>query len=359
MGYEVNKKLREMQGYTVEKYDDSVIRMDANESPYDLPVRVKAKIAAAIARTDFNRYPDPMAEETCKAFADLHNIPIECIAAGNGSDELISVIMASFTKKWDRVLSLLPDFSMYRFYGSIGEIKPILIDKDENLDFNADDVIEKANEENAKLIIFSNPCNPTGRGMMYDDVEKIISSVEALVVVDEAYMDFWDQSVLSLINKYDNLIVLKTMSKAIGLASIRLGFAVANENLTGYIKKAKSPYNVNTVTQKIGAIVLNEWAVICERIEKIINGRDCLYANFTERAEKCGYRIQKTYTNFVLLEFNNAENARFVFETLKKNGIAVRHMDNKLRITAGTNYQNEKLLEEFDSIFTEAGVGNV
>lgn len=145
---------------------------------------------------------------------------------------------------------------MYDFYGYVSECRGIEIKKDENFTIDIDKVIETCNNENVKLLIFSNPCNPTSVGLTREAVRKIIRGVSALVVLDEAYMDFWNESMLGEFENYDNLLILKTCSKAFGLAALRVGFAVGNEKLVRAIKAVKSPYNVNTCSQKMAEAVL-------------------------------------------------------------------------------------------------------
>ena len=130
--------------------------------------------------------------------------------------------------------------------------------KRQDLTIDVDEVIAKAQAENVKMIVFSNPCNPTSLGLPREEVRRLIRSVDALVVLDEAYMDFWDQSLLGEVEDYDNLIILRTCSKAIGAAALRLGFAVAAPRLTRVLRAVKSPYNVNSLSQAIGTLVLGE-----------------------------------------------------------------------------------------------------
>ncbi len=202
------------------------IRLDANESFLTFPEEIENEMVEALKNTALNRYPDPMATKLVKGFADYFDVNADCVTAGNGSDEIISVIMImnAFLQKGDRILTLEPDFSMYRFYAEIAECESVKYQKDENLDVNIDDVISLANKENVRIVIFSNPCNPTSRIVTKDDVRKLINSVDSLVVLDEAYMDFAeDESLLGEFKNYDNLIILKTCSKALGSAALRLG----------------------------------------------------------------------------------------------------------------------------------------
>lgn len=144
---------------------------------------------------------------------------------------------------------------MYKFYSSICEVECDTFIKSDDLSIDTDALIEKVNRDNIKLLLFSNPCNPTGQGMTAEDARRLVTGVNALVILDEAYMDFWDQSLINEVEKYSNLIIFRTASKAVGSAALRLGFAVANETISRAVKAVKSPYNVNTFSQVVGSII--------------------------------------------------------------------------------------------------------
>ena len=342
MGYELNKKIRDLKPYDPIS-GEYKIRLDANESYLSLPDELREKLAAKIHDTAFNRYPDPLAADPCRAFADYYGVPENLVTAGNGSDELISVILTAFLEKGDEIITLDPEFSMYRFYASLTEAKSTVIKKREDLTIDVDELIERA--QTARMILFSNPCNPTSLGLRREEVRRLVRSVPALVVLDEAYMDFWDQSLLSEVAEYDNLMILRTCSKAIGMAAVRLGFAVANETLTNALKAVKSPYNINTLTQGIGAAVLEQKELLSECREKLVKSRqELLEALKLIEAENPGVmKVYESCTNFVFIRM---ESARKVFDGLLAAGIAVRFMGDYLRITAGSQEENAELLRE-------------
>ncbi len=325
------------------------IRLDANES-FLLPTETdRAAMARAIEELDLRRYPDPLAVKPCKAFASLYGIDEDTVTAGNGSDELISVIMSTFLQKGEKVLTVAPDFSMYRFYTDITENPCLTLQKREDLAIDVDEVIQTINREGIRLFIFSNPCNPTSLGLDRDAVRRIIKETEALIVLDEAYMDFWDQSLLSEVSEYDNLIILRTASKALGMAAIRLGFAVANKTLTGILRAAKSPYNVNTATQEMATIALSNPLYKEVYIDLLVESRKQLQAGFVRLAERGDItKVYDSCTNFVLIEL---EDAPYFFEELADFGIIVRLFGkNRLRITAGTEAENKEVLAGIASI---------
>ena len=347
--YQLNDKIKELTPYEPLK-GDFKIRLDANESYLHIPQYIMELILAGGNLFNTNRYPDPMATELCSAFAHLYGVPASLVAAGNGSDELISVIFSAFLMKGDKYASFDNDFSMYDFYGHIAEAELRKIKKKPDLTIDVDETINIINSENVKLLIFSNPCNPTSLGLKREDVRKIIKNVNALVILDEAYMDFWDQSIITEIEDYDNLIILRTCSKAFGLAALRVGFAVANNTLINAIKAVKSPYNVNTVSQHIAAKVLSHRGEVNAATEQIKHSTKELYDALINLNEKLGniWEIFPTCTNFVTVRF---EDARKLYEYLLSIGIAIRCFGPYLRITAGSNNENTQLIKFIEKYY--------
>lgn len=319
------------------------VHMDANES-FLLPTAAdRRKMAAAAADVALNRYPDPLARELCAAFASLYRIKPELVTAGNGSDELISVILSTFLEKGEKVLTVAPDFSMYRFYTAITENPCLTLDKGEDLRIDPDRVIRTIREEGVRLFIFSNPCNPTSLGLKREDVRRILTETDALIVLDEAYMDFWDQSLLDEAEAYDNLIILRTGSKALGLAALRVGFAVANPRLTGILRAAKSPYNVNAVTQAMATVALSNPLYHEVYRGLLLTSRDMLVAGLRKlEAEGLLEKVFDSVTNFAYVKVKNTKE---IDDELADRGIRIRRFgDNYLRITAGTESENQELL---------------
>lgn len=352
MRYQLNKKLRDLTPYDPIS-GEYKIRLDANESFFKLSDDSMNLIKQKLAEIDFNRYPDPYSKKVCKLFAYYYGINERNVTAGNGSDELINIIVGSFLEVGDKILTFSYDFSMYNFYGELLEHDIIVIEKDDNLKVNIDDVIKTANENNVKMIMFSNPCNPTSVGMSKDDVRKLINGVKSLVILDEAYMDFFGESLIEEVTQYDNVIMLRTASKAIGMAGIRLGFAVANDMLTDAIRAAKSPYNVNAVTQVIGEVIYSQPEDLRSKTNKIIESKNYLYNQISAIKSDIIERVYPSDTNFVFIKTKYAED---IFKQLLSRSIAIRFMKGEyLRITAGSISENETLLSELKDIIGGLG----
>ena len=351
MPFELNAKIKNLTPY--DPIEGSFrIRLDANESFLAPNAQMMEKIAAAVQDVDFNRYPDARAAELCESFARVYDLNPQHITAANGSDELLSLIVQSFLQKGDTLLTMEPDFSMYRFYGALSEANVVTVKK--NADFTPDfeELSAQAKAQNARVILFSNPCNPTSVGVGRESILKLIAETDALVVVDEAYMDFFGNSILDEVPNCDNLIVLRTCSKAIGLASLRLGFAVANPTLTKVLQAVKSPYNVNAVSQAIGVALLEEKTYIQRGVKQIIASRDELLAQMKELCAKIPQQLAVCGADANFL-FCRAEKAGEAFRFLMEKGIIVRNIGEFLRITAGRNHENAEVVRELAAFYTK------
>ena len=343
--FELCEKLKGLTPYEPGDGDYSV-RLDANESFITPPEDLKNKILQAVRMVAFNRYPDSKASELCAAFAGYYGVKAQNVTAGNGSDELLFIIASCFTQAGDTVVTAAPDFSMYKFYAHLAQCRCVEYKK-QDLQINPEEFIDTVKRENAKVIFFSNPCNPTGIALDKEQVKKIINSVDALVVLDEAYMDFGDASLINEVTNFDNVILLRTMSKAVGMAAVRLGFAVANDTLTKALKAAKSPYNINSLSAAAGRVIYENGQYIDECKEKIKALRDELYNAVLPLCEKNGWRLKRPDANFLFLEMSDSVK---VFEYLKTKGILVRDFGNALRITVGGIKENRTLVKALEEI---------
>jgi len=354
------------------------IRIDANESFSNLPDYIVKDIQEKIKTIDFNRYPDPSAADLTKKYAEYLKIAesadvnIKNIAVGNGSDELLNIIINSFLSKGDKILTFTPDFSMYAFYGDIIEADVIRVKKsgEDNFAIDFDEIADRVNKENIKLVIFSNPCNPTGQLESKEVLKRFIRSVNAVVVVDEVYMSFADcrggvfppedkkiskenQSFLYDFLEYPNLIIMKSLSKAIGLAAIRVGFALSNEVFINMLKTVKSPFNVGAVSQKIAGTVLSYPGYLIEKLRNIKENKKFLQTAvenlIAEKSKKEEYKLYHTETNFILIE---SVKSKEIFDFLLANKILIRNIGNNfLRITTGSTDENKRLIECLNKYF--------
>ena len=352
MSYTLNDKIKNLVPYEPVS-GEYKIRLDANECTLNYDADFMKTVDNVIHNLDFNRYPDPLCVELRKSFADFYGLDYKNVTVGNGSDELIFLIESAFMKKGDRLLTVSPDFSMYEFYSSITENPCVIFKKNEDLNIDVDSLIDTIKHENISLVIFSNPCNPTGQGINKNDVVKLVSSVDALIVLDEAYMDFWSEenSLLKDVNNYSNLIVFRTASKALGSAALRLGFAVSNETISRAIAAVKSPYNVNSISQAIGAELYKNKKILNNRIKTIVENTKKLYNKLVNLSLAIDdFYVYPTKTNFVFIKTSFGKE---LWTYLKENSIAIRWMGDYIRITSGTEAEIDAVVSAVEKFISE------
>jgi len=311
------------------------IFMDANENPFG----------------SLNRYPDPYQRELKAAISKIKGITVEKIFLGNGSDEIIDLCFRVFCNPGiDKALTFTPTYGMYEVSASVNDVKFIKIPLNESFQIDLDKVKPLFSDKNLKLIIICSPNNPTGNSINFSDVEYIISNFSGIVMIDEAYIDFSDKpSFIKIIDKYPNLILMQTFSKAFGLASVRVGMAFATPAIVHFFNKMKPPYNISTINQNAVLRKLNKIEEYRNQVGKIKNERERLSDKL--RKMKIAEKVYPSDSNFLLVKVINATS---IYNTLVAKNIVVRNrssvIDNCLRITVGTRAENNELLNALNSI---------
>lgn len=332
--------------------NDNGIRLNANESSKNI---YKDVIDVNDLIGDLNRYPELGNDEIKKLYANFIGVSKANVICGSGSDEMLNLIIGYRITKENKVMTLSPDFSMYDFftYFNKGNIVKYKVDSDCTFDMNL--FIKAAKKENPDLIIFSNPNNPTGNLVSRESIIELLNAFPDIdIVIDEAYIEFADESVVDLIEQYKNLVVLRTMSKAWGLAGIRLGFLISCKSKIKEILKYDVPYNISSITQKIGIIALNNSNIMLENIKEIKNERDILFDNLKMLEQETGGKIlfYKSYANFIYGESSIKDE---IIQQLNIHGIYIRDFagTNNFRISVGSNKENRVLIEVLDDILKE------
>ena len=305
--------------------------LDANENPYNSP---------------FNRYPDPLQRDLKMSLSRVKGVKTENIFLGNGSDEPIDLAYRCFTRPGvDNVVAIDPTYGMYKVCADINDVEYRRVTLDENFQTTAEKLLALC-DKNTKLIWICSPNNPTGNDINRGEIVKTIQGFGGLVIVDEAYSDFSQERPLRFdVDKYPNLIVLNTMSKAWGCAAIRLGMAFAQKDIVDIFNKVKYPYNVNMLTQKQASEALKEPYEVDKWVKIILLERDRMIDAFGFLP--CCKKIYPTNANFFLAKFDNAQ---AVYDYLKAKGIIVRNRtrvtlcEDCLRITIGSKSENNELL---------------
>lgn len=332
----VRKNILELQPYLSfrdHNQFNSPILLDANESAYGA----------------LNRYPDSTQKKLKQKLSELKNISEKQIAIGNGSDELIDLIIKVFCEpKKDAVLVMNPSFAMYGFYASINENKILKLHLDENFEIDKEEFLKISGAQKPKVFFLCSPNNPTGNSV--EDIEFFIKNFDGIVVVDEAYIEFsGKKSNIRLLEKYSNLIVLQTFSKAWGMAGARVGCAYSSKEIITFINTVKAPYNVNSVSlDKIIQSIDNKHKTE-SHIQNTLN--EILWLKSNLQNINCINKVYPTDANFFLLEFENIEVA---YQRLLENEVLTSKRDpqitNCIRINVGTREENKRLLEILKNI---------
>lgn len=335
--------IRETEPYVPgeQPQEGNVIKLNTNENPYP-PAPAVARLAAGMETDKFRLYPDPDVHMLSKALAEYHGVDEAQVFVGVGSDDVLAMSFLTFFNS-DKPI-LFPDitYSFYKVWAGLFRIPYETPELDDNFRIDFDDYMK----ENGGIII-TNPNAPTS---IYEPVDKIERVVRAnpgsVVIVDEAYIDFGGESALPLIDRYDNVLVVRTFSKSRSMAGLRIGYAIGNAELINALKGVKLSYNSYTINMPsiiLGTEAVKDEGYFRETVEKIVNTRE----KVKEQLEKFGFKVLESGTNF-LFASHKCVSARRIFESLRENGIYVRYfnaprIDNYLRITIGT----EKEMDEF------------
>ena len=336
------QSVKELQPYVVNPVVCSV-KLDANEGNKDLFKDLIKDIG-----DDFylNLYPDDNYTELKEAIVNYIGCKIENISVGNGSSELLDLCVKTFVDTNELILSLDPTFSMYSIYAKIVNSRYIGAGEGNDFTINVDDVIKSIEENDPKLTIICNPNNPTGTTIKRDDVLRIVKSTDNVVIVDEAYMEFSNESVVDEIENYDNLIVVKTMSKAFSMAGIRTGYLIANEELVKTIEKVRPPYNLNSISALLATKALKQKDKMLSYVENLKVEREKIY----EKLIDMGVKAYKSGANFVFFS-SKVDN---LAEKLIDNDVLIRKfggkLDNYYRVTVGSPKENEAFLNAMKKI---------
>ncbi len=343
----VRKEIRELSAYHVADPGD-MIKLDAMENPYDIPEEVFNELSERLKQASINRYPDPNATKLKHRIIESMAIPKDLgLILGNGSDELILMLLMALAGTGRPVLSISPSFVMYKISSiSIG-IPYVDVPLNENFDLDMDAMLAAIKEHDPALIFLAHPNNPTGNRFSKADIEKIIEAANGLVVIDEAYQPFSDFSFTGEIEKYPNAVLISTVSK-MGLAGLRLGILIGKPEWVAELEKVRLPYNINILTQ-IAAEYALEYKALFDRQTKVIcEDREIM---FKQLAEIEGITPYPSQANFILFKLENA-NADEVFQSIKDQGVLIKNMNpnggslaNCLRVTIGTQKENQAFLE--------------
>ena len=326
---------------------ENMIKLDAMEYPVDKSLRdVIKSLNINEKEILLNRYPESHSQELEKIILDYFGLNSNFgVNFGNGSDELIQNICLAFSKKGNNVMVPSPSFSMYEKIISTVNLKYIPEYLNEDFDIKIDQMIKNISKYKPAIIFLACPNNPTSNLWDKDKIIQIIESSESIVVIDEAYVDFCESSYIDLIEKYENLVILRTFSK-IGFAGLRLGFMISNKEISSIINKIRLPFNINTVSLKIIINIFENFSIIKKNCQNIISLREKLYSDLSELRN---IKVLKSSTNFLIFKTLNRSSDE-IYKLLKDSNILIKNLNNNsnlknfLRVTVGTEEENNSFV---------------
>jgi histidinol-phosphate aminotransferase len=311
------------------------IFLDANENPFG----------------NLNRYPDPYQHKLKTALCRLKGVNEESVFLGNGSDEIIDLAFRIFCNPGtDKAMIFPPTYGMYEVSASVNDVEVIKVPLNNDFQIDTINAGKFFNDSYLKLIFICSPNNPTGNSMNTSSIDFIVQNFNGIVVVDEAYSDFSDKpSFIKIVDRYPNLIVMQTFSKALGLAAARIGIAISNPEVLQYFNRIKPPYNISTINQEVALLKLSEGTDIRNQVEQIKTERERLKAELLKLSMT--EKIFPSDANFLLVK---VKDANFIYNYLVNNNIIVRNrssmVNNCLRITVGTIEENNRLIETLKKV---------
>jgi histidinol-phosphate aminotransferase len=339
----VRNNVKKMSSYSSARDDFKkenemkLIYLDANESPFD---------------NGINRYPDNKHDELKKVVSGIKNVNVNQVVFGNGTDEILDLIVRVFCNpSEDKIITLPPTYGMYDVIAKTNGVENIEIPLKSDFSIDKNEIL-KLSSKKTKILFLCSPNNPTGNSFDTNDLTDLIKCFNGVVVIDEAYIDFSSkQSLISLIEDNNNLIITQTMSKAYGMAGIRLGMGFSNEKIINYLNKIKPPYNINVLTEKKALEELYKIDEIEKNISIVLDQRNLLVSCL----EKLDFveKIYKSDANFLLVKVDNAD---LRYNQLLENGIVVRNRSNQplcqncLRITIGIKNENTSLIKTLNEL---------
>jgi histidinol-phosphate aminotransferase len=349
----IRDEVRAMKAYPVARAE-GLVKLDAMENPYGLPRALQREIAEAVSRIAVNRYPDPTAPALVRRLRETMGIPPEFeILLGNGSDEIIHIIVQSVARRGAVVLAPRPSFAMFSAYSGLAglEYEGVLLRPDFTLDAQA--FLEAMRQHRPAVVFIAYPNNPSGNLFDEASVARIVAEAPGLVVIDEAYHAFARKTFMTRLAEFPNLIVMRTLSK-LGLAGIRLGYAAGRPEWIREFDKVRSPYNVNSLTHAVAERILAHHDVLDAQAQSIIAERARLDAALRKLSRAT---VFPSDANFILVR---VPDAAAVFEGMRRRGVLIKNLhtgvpllDGCVRLTIGTPGENRRCLAAFGESLAE------
>jgi len=353
----VKPSVRALSAYTLAARR-AAVKINQNENPFELPEAIKRRVVETAMAREWSRYPDFDPRELLEALAAFSGWRADGVLAGNGSNELIEALLLVTVGAGTRVIIPEPTFTLYALLTGILGGEAVRVPLGETFEYDADVLARAAQDRGARVVIVCSPNNPTGGAMDLDGVARLCRAVDGLVVVDEAYHEFSGDTVVDLLQDHRNLVVLRTFSKAMALAGMRVGYLLAAPELVREVNKARLPYNLNVFSQLAALATLAERDVLEANVRRLIGLREELFA---ELSRTPGVRPYPSRANFILFALGEVE-PKAVFEALYARGVLVRdvtsynYLGRCLRVSVGSAEENRAFLEGLRTALAAAPV---
>lgn len=332
--------------------DTQNIKLNQNEFPEDWPEEVKKQLTKFIDERPFNRYPTFIPERLKECLAEYNGVSKDSIIVGNGSNEMLLCLMLSIASSQRSVIICEPTFTVYNMLASGMGCEVHKTSLNDDLTYNIERLLEASEACGRQgMMIICSPNNPTGCSLSEDEITRLVEYHEGFVILDQAYVEFGGYNGIPLIEKYPNLIITRTFSKAFGGAGFRLGYMIGHEEIITHINKIKLPYNINFITEFAGELLVSQKELLKERIDTVILQRDKLYTDLKELPFETVYPSEG---NFFITRTPYKDE---LFQYLKDNDILVRDvssyklLENCLRISVGTAEENSLLVKNIREFF--------
>jgi len=342
----IRPAVRDQSEYVVGAPSQAEVKLNQNESPFDLPSDLKDELLDAFEQVEFNRYPTEQPDRLRHALAEREGVDPDSIIVGNGSNEITYTFGLAFLEEGAPVVLPRPMFALYGKVARLQNAALTEVPPRDDLSFDTEALVEAVEETRARLTVIASPNNPTGQAMTLAEIERVAAASPGVVVVDEAYVEFNSEpSAVELIERHPNVIVLRTLSKAFGLAGIRIGYLIAQPAVVRELMKSRLPFMVGRFAEKTALAVLRRPELVEERVRR-------MQVSITEVTEALkqidGVEVVPSEANFVI--FTTPRPADEVQDRLADNGVLVRNMggytelEGYLRVSAGTRAENKAFL---------------
>ena len=339
----IRPAVRNESEYVVGTPPDIRVKLNQNESPFDLPDDLRAELTDAFAQIELNRYPSEQPERLRRALAARDDVAPEQIIVGNGSNELTYTLGLAFIEPGTPVVLPRPMFSLYEKVARLSGADLTSVPPNDDLSFDVDGLVRAVQSTEARLTVLTTPNNPTGLALSLAEIERIVEASPGMVVVDEAYVEFNPEgTALRLLDRHPNVLVMRTLSKAFGLAGVRLGYLVGQADVVRELMKSRLPFMVDRFSEQVGLAVLNRPDLLADRVQQM----EASVRTLTEALQAMdAVTVVPSAANFVL--FTTPLPASDLQERLADHGVLVRNMsgypslEGYLRVSAGTEAENK------------------